>query len=94
MIFMKRFANEVAGKEKHIPIVKDMGEGAYQISVGEVPHPMTPDHYIEWVEVLTDKNRKIVKFFSPNDKPEFTVMVFETIVSVSAYCNIHGLWGI
>jgi len=43
------------GKEKHIPIIEKMpanvcqGTDGVKIKVGEVPHPMDGDHYIEWV---------------------------------------------
>ena len=38
-------------KEKHVPVVSVQGNGIL-VKVGEMPHPMEPDHYIEWIEVI------------------------------------------
>jgi superoxide reductase len=82
------------GGEKHLPVVENIGDGKYQVTIGSVHHPMTSEHYIEWVEVLTDKMEKIIKFFEPNESPEFTLTTSGKIVNVEAYCNIHGLWSV
>lgn len=79
-------------KEKHIPIIKE-DDGLVTINVGEIDHPMLPEHYIEWIIVHTDRGiyRKHLK---PNDKPEakFAILENEIVLSSYAYCNIHGLW--
>jgi len=84
-------ANTVeASKEKHIPFIEEK-ENENIIRIGETPHPMTNDHYIEWIEVMTDReNIKI--FLSPGDKAEISLHKRYNIVSVRAYCNLHGLW--
>ncbi|RLG22285.1 desulfoferrodoxin [Methanosarcinales archaeon] len=43
---------EDAGKEKHVPVV-EYGKKLV-VKVGSVPHPMEENHYIEWIEVITD----------------------------------------
>ena len=39
--------------EKHVPVV-DVKENSVTITVGEVLHPMTEDHYIMWINVVTN----------------------------------------
>ncbi|MCF7910416.1 desulfoferrodoxin [Candidatus Pacearchaeota archaeon] len=80
--------------EKHVPVVKSIGDDRnprVRIKVGDVEHPMTPEHYIEWIEIITP-DRVLRKFLKPGEKPEkeFTIRAgtFETRI----YCNLHGLW--
>ncbi len=81
-----------ASTEKHIPILSKIGENKYNVFVGEIEHPMTQEHYIEWIEVLTEQNSRLTFFLKPNDKPEINFLTAEKIVEVKAYCNLHGLW--
>lgn len=84
-------ANSVdASKEKHLPVIEER-ESEFIVRVGEILHPMTEEHYIEWVEVMTDKE-SIRQFFLPGDKPEIAVSKQYNITAVRAYCNLHGLW--
>jgi superoxide reductase len=84
-------ANTVdAAKEKHVPVIEKTETG-YKIKVGEVAHPMTEEHFIEWIELIVDNEIMRVNL-NPGDAPE---AVFETSadkVTVRAYCNLHGLW--
>ena len=63
------------------------------VSVGEVAHPMIPEHYIEWIalQTKTGVQRKELK---PGEKPEacFALCDGDEVVAVYAYCNLHGLW--
>ena len=43
-----------ASGEKHIPAVT-VGEGFVEVNVGSVDHPMVDVHWIEWVQLVTDK---------------------------------------
>ncbi len=81
---------EAAG-EKHLPVIS-IKDGALHVSVGEVTHPMSEDHSIQWVFVETEKGG-FFKFFSPTDTPdaEFCLRGCKP-VAVYAYCNLHGLW--
>ncbi len=79
-----------AAVEKHVPVVEQKGKEVF-VKVGEVAHPMTEEHYIQWIEVIT-KNKTYKKFLKPNEKPEATFTIDEGIVSVREYCNLHGLW--
>lgn len=79
-----------AAKEKHVPVVENV-EGGVLVKVGAVEHPMLDNHYIEWIEVLT--NKKVYrKHLKPGEKPEALFMLDEEVVAVREYCNLHGLW--
>lgn len=80
-----------AATEKHVPVVEKV-EGGYRVTVGEVEHPMTEAHSIQWIELITENNEVLRKYLSPTDKP---VAVFKTDakeVYAREYCNLHGLW--
>lgn len=79
-----------AAKEKHIPAIEKVS-GGYKVTVGSVLHPMDPDHYIEWIELLAD-GLSYRKFLKPGDKPEAVFLVEATSISVREHCNKHGLW--
>ncbi len=81
-----------AAVEKHVPVYKVEGNKVF-VKIGEVEHPMLPEHYIEWVSLQTKlgNQRKALK---PGDKPEvcFALCDDDEVESVYAYCNIHSLW--
>ena len=81
-----------ASLEKHVPVY-EVKDGVVNVKVGSVEHPMTEQHYIEWVVVQT-KNGYQIKNLKPNDKPEasFLLVKDDEVESVYAYCNLHGLW--
>lgn len=78
--------------EKHVPYIKREGN-KYVVKVGKnTEHPMTPEHYIEWIELVVD-GVVYKKFLKPGDKPiaEFEVPEGKEVFA-REYCNIHGLW--
>jgi superoxide reductase len=79
-----------AAKEKHVPVIEKV-EGGYKVKVGSVAHPMTPEHWIEWVQVLAD-GQAHRRFLNPGDKPEAVFAIKAAKVSAREYCNLHGLW--
>lgn len=86
-------ANTVdAAHEKHVPVVAEENNKVF-VKIGEVEHPMTLDHLIEWVVVHTDQGYKM-KRFKAGDKPEatFALLDNEIALEVYGYCNLHGLW--
>jgi len=78
-----------AATEKHVPVVEKTAKGV-KVSIGSVEHPMEEAHYIEWIEVLTDKGTQRV-YLKPGDKPEAEFVVEGEVVA-REYCNLHGLW--
>jgi len=79
-----------AAKEKHVPVIEKV-EGGFKVEVGSVPHPMTPEHYIEWIEVIAD-GRICRKFLTPDDAPEATFCIQADKVTAREWCNLHGHW--
>lgn len=81
-----------ASNEKHVPLIKEE-EGKVIVHIGEVDHPMLPEHYIEWVMIHTDRGVQR-KNLHPGGQPfvEFPLLDDEIVLSAYAYCNIHGLW--
>lgn len=78
-------------REKHVPVLEDNGI-TITVKVGATPHPMTPEHYIEWIEVINNDyvNRKYLK---PDGKPEADFYVHKQPgLILREYCNLHGLW--
>ena len=82
-----------AAKEKHVPVVEKTATG-YKVKVGSVAHPMLPEHYIEWIELLAEgaESKVYRQFLSPGQAPEAEFQVSAAEVSAREYCNLHGLW--
>jgi superoxide reductase len=89
MILLKP-KTEDQGKEKHVPIIEESSQGI-KVKVGSVPHPMEDNHYIKWLEVITDQGVQ-KKFLKPGSSPEALFEVEGAVSEVRDYCNIHGLW--
>lgn len=81
-----------ASFEKHIPQFEVTGNKVI-VKVGSAIHPMLDVHYIEWISIETNMGCQI-KELKPNDEPsaEFILADTEKLISVYAYCNLHGLW--
>ena len=81
-----------ASTEKHIPVYTVEGNTVY-VTVGEVEHPMIPEHFIEWVSLQTKfgNQRKVLE---PGQDPKvcFCLCEGDEVEAVYAYCNLHGLW--
>ncbi len=77
--------------EKHVPVIEKV-TGGYRVTVGSTLHPMVPEHYIEWIELISDDN-VFRKYLQPGDDP---VVVFQSgyfdRVEAREYCSVHGLW--
>jgi len=80
-----------AALEKHVPAYKLEGD-LLTVMVGEVPHPMTEAHYIQWIAVYQNKHMQRTELL-PDGKPEavFTIDA-EKPFTAFEYCNLHGLW--
>jgi len=78
------------GKEKHVPVIEQTDKSVI-VRVGSVAHPMESEHYIEWVEIITE-NRTYRKMLKPGMEPVAEFFLEAKNISVRAYCNIHGLW--
>ena len=78
--------------EKHVPVFKLEG-GKVLVQVGEVEHPATAEHHIEWIAVQTKFGNQR-KALDPLGKPAacFALCEGDEVEAVYAYCNLHGLW--
>jgi len=88
-------------EQKHVPIIEigkptQKNEKEVKINVGQIPHPMDSDHFIEWLKV--EKNgEKIgeVRFSKLDQQAKAT---FSTLLkpgdqlTATIYCNLHGSW--
>ena len=80
-----------ASTEKHIPEVKVL-EDRVDVNVGSVDHPMVEVHWIEWVQLVSDKG-SYRKQLNPGEAPNVKFLLGdEKPLAVYAYCNLHGLW--
>ena len=79
-----------AAVEKHVPMVEKI-DGGYRVFVGEVEHPMSDDHYIEWIELIAG-NDVYTHYLNPGETPEAIFKIDAENVTARAYCNLHGLW--
>ncbi len=81
-----------AAVEKHVPVYRTEGNKVY-VTVGEVEHPMLPEHYIEWISLQT-KSGNQRKCLKPGDEPKacFALCEGDEVEAVYSYCNLHSLW--
>ena len=81
-----------ASLEKHVPVCS-VENGVVTVTVGSVPHPMTEDHYIQWIGLQTRQGNQR-KCLKPGDEPKacFCICSGDEVTAVYAYCNLHSLW--
>ena len=77
--------------EKHVPYIEKI-DGGYKVRIGEsTEHPMTEEHYIEWIELIVD-DKVYREHLKQGNKPEAVFKIEGSKVIAREYCNIHGLW--
>ena len=88
---LKAYTSDGA-KEKHVPVATVEGNKVV-VNVGSVDHPMTQEHYIQFIMIETNLGKQY-KGLTPEDKPhaEFVLQDGEKLVAAYEYCNLHGLW--
>lgn len=76
--------------EKHTPKIENKNDKKY---VNVIGHPMTNEHYIQFIETFTNDKKEIhLKFFAPNETPEMESKLEGEFNSIE-FCNVHKLWG-
>ncbi len=80
------------GMEKHVPVIEKTEKGIV-VKIGEIPHPMEENHFIQWIELIAD-GKVFRQHLQPGQSPEATFCVCAKPESFTAreYCNLHGLW--
>lgn len=78
--------------ESHVPVCEKHGKRV-EVCVGSNPHPMERDHYIEWIEIVTDRGTQR-RYLNPGDEPvaHFRMCDKEKLLGCYAYCNKHKLF--
>ncbi len=89
MIDMKE-NTENAAVEKHVPVIEKT-EDEIIVKVSSVSHPMNEDHFIEWIELITEK-KVYRQHLKPGQKPKAIFKKINSDFGIRAYCNLHGLW--
>ncbi|NTV51998.1 MAG: hypothetical protein HGA76_03140 [Candidatus Firestonebacteria bacterium] len=96
--------SEKEGKEKHVPVLvvaKQCGliPGVCQdvhIKVGSVPHPMTVEHSIQWIDVYLNRVFVARYHLTPASLQAAVGVHFKDDqkgkVAVVEHCNLHGNW--
>ena len=81
-----------ASGEKHIPVYQ-VKDNIVQVIVGSVEHPMTAQHFIEWVCLETEHGIQYAHL-TPDDQPKakFAICDGDEVRAVYAFCNQHDLW--
>lgn len=79
-------------EEKHIPVY-EVRDNVVHVTVGSQEHPMTREHYIEWICLETEHGIQYAHL-DPDDKPKakFAICKGDEVRSVCAFCNQHNLW--
>lgn len=79
-------------QEKHIPVY-DVKDQTVTVSVGTAEHPMTPEHYIEWVCIESKEGIQFKKL-KPHASPRasFLISKGDELKAVYVFCNQHSLW--
>jgi desulfoferrodoxin len=73
-----------------VPLVHEE-EGKVYVKVGETLHPMDPDHYIDWIYLLTDKGAQR-KILHPGQQPEVIFLISEDEVVLDVDRPLHQTW--
>ena len=90
MLELKANSADASG-EKHTPAVQIHGS-IVEVNVGSIDHPMEEVHWIEWVQLNTDKGT-YRRRLNPGQAPRAIFQLNnEQPLAVYAYCNLHGLW--
>ncbi|MBQ3102095.1 desulfoferrodoxin FeS4 iron-binding domain-containing protein [bacterium] len=87
-------AGHTGDEAAHKPII-EIKEDEKTVRVGEIPHVMDTNHYIQFIEVISDDNKYVKrKYLTPEDKEAILNFKCECKEGIKAreLCNIHGLW--
>ncbi|MBN1523652.1 MAG: hypothetical protein JW904_04145 [Spirochaetales bacterium] len=94
---------EKEGNEKHVPVILVTDDCGLipdvcrdiHIKVGSTPHPMTDDHWINWIDVYVNKKYSGRSYLQPNMQPAVSIHVKKEntgVLTVIEHCNKHGSW--
>jgi superoxide reductase len=80
-------------QEKHVPVIENK-DGKVLVKIGTIPHPMTPEHHIVWVELRDGDKQLGKKDVSQSAEPAalFDNIEYKDGLKAYAFCNLHGVW--
>lgn len=79
-------------KEKHKPVLTIIDKDV-TIKIGEIPHPMTPEHHIEFIEAISLDGKYLKrKYLNIGESAELKFVCNSDTMKARELCNIHGLW--
>lgn len=77
--------------EKHVPALTLEGS-ILHVQVGDVLHPMLPEHFIQWI-LVHQGDRVQVAYLTPDQEPKADFIIDPASpATVYEYCNLHGMW--
>ena len=79
--------------EYHLPVNIQCDNEEY-IQVGKETHPMTEEHHIEFIQVISECGKKIfTHILEPSSEPKIKIE-FDDFgnYKMIEFCNLHGLW--
>ncbi len=95
-------AEDEGPKEKHVPVIKTVkkcglvGKGCTDVHVriGEILHPMEPDHYIVFIDFYIDRKVVLRVRLTPDTNPAASahIKAGSGKITVIEFCNKHGYW--
>jgi superoxide reductase len=88
-------------EKKHLPHIeisektdkKEVVE--VRVCVGRIPHPVTENHYIEWIKLYNREKLEGYIEIGPSKKPQVSFFLKNPKsihLAAQASCNIHGVW--
>ena len=93
MEYLEAKTNDSDYAEKHVPVFSDTVDDGVEIRVGSQLHPMLNEHYIQFIEAISeDKNKLCRQYFTPQNPPIMVLKEKVGIQKAREFCNIHGLW--
>lgn len=92
MVNLIEHGDDETAQEKHVPVLT-IGDGEKIIRVGSLPHPMEPEHYIMFIEAISENKVWMKrKYLKPGDEPSLKFGDDGDKMITRELCNIHGLW--
>lgn len=84
--------DENASLEHHVPVIEHTESGLV-IKVGKEPHPMLPEHHIDFIEVCSDDKKYVKrKYLKVGEEPKLEMNCNCQNIKARAICNLHGLF--
>lgn len=78
--------------EKHLPVIEKEGRHI-TISVGSIFHPMSEEHSITWIYLLTQAGCQRIHLEQTGEPvAHFFLQDGDRPIAAYAYCNLHGFW--